>query len=445
MKHLIILIGILIMSCTPSHKENSFAREREQRIQKDFGKTEAEVVEFIKQYIPDVTEDQLRQWEKSGALEMRYINGEKRYFNRAARNLFRIDPYCRKIWDQAHAEESETKDAFDLDSHIAQVISASREEQNKYVKPVRLHIHYTLRVHKDAVPAGEKIRCWLPFPVEIPQRQTDITLLQTEPKNHYLAPANQPQRTVYLEKKAEAGKETVFSVDYELTNHAVFTLIDPLRVRPVTPADSLERWLKERPPHIVFTDRLRALSKKITGNETNPYRIAQKLFAWVDQNIPWASAREYSTISNLSDYAAHYRHGDCGIQTMLFITLCRLNGIPARWQSGWEFQPPHDSMHDWGMIYFKPYGWLPMDVTYGLRHSADESQKWFYLNGMDSYRLIFNEDFSRPFDPPKTFFRSETVDSQRGEAEWRGGNLYFDQWDWDMKWRVLSLNRKTDI
>ena len=29
------------------------------------------------------------------------------------------------------------------------------------------------------------------------------------------------------------------------------------------------------------------------------------------------------------------------------------------------------------------------------------------------------------------FTRSETVDLQRGEAEWAGGNLYFDQWDYD--------------
>ena len=69
--------------------------------------------------------------------------------------------------------------------------------------------------------------------------------------------------------------------------------------------------MEERAPHIVFTDDLRAFSRKVVGEETNPYRIAQKLFAAVDQ-IPWAGAREYSTISNLSDYTLHAGHGDCG-------------------------------------------------------------------------------------------------------------------------------------
>jgi len=33
----------------------------------------------------------------------------------------------------------------------------------------------------------------------------------------------------------------------------------------------------------------------------------------------------------------------------------------------------------------------------------------------------------------KKFLRSEPYDFQRGEVEWKGGNLYFDKWDYDMK------------
>jgi len=44
--------------------------------------------------------------------------------------------------------------------------------------------------------------------------------------------------------------------------------------------------------------------------------------------------------------------------------------------------------------------------------------------------------------PAKQHFRSETVDSQRGEAEWAGGNLYFDQWSYDFQWRVLPARQR---
>jgi len=193
----------------------------------------------------------------------------------------------------------------------------------------------------------------------------------------------------------------------------------------------------------VFTPAIREYSRKIVGTETNPYRIAQKLFAAVDR-IPWGGAREYSTISNISDYALHSNHADCGQQTLLLMTLLRLNGIPTRWQSGWVFSDAtigdekYDNMHDWAQLYLPPYGWVPMDVTFGLLKSGDPQIDTFYLGGLDSYRIAFNDDFSQPFVPAKQHFRSDTVDSQRGEVEWRGGNLYFDQWDYEFKAHVLT-------
>jgi len=200
----------------------------------------------------------------------------------------------------------------------------------------------------------------------------------------------------------------------------------------------LAPFVAERSPHIVFTDDIRAFSRRVVGDETNPYRVAQKLFAAVDR-IPWAGAREYSTITNISDYALHAGHADCGQQTLLLMTLLRLNGIPARWQSGMVFSDgDYNNLHDWGQLYLEPYGWVPMDVTFGLLDSADPAIANFYLGGLDAYRIAFNDDYGREFAPRKQHFRSETVDLQRGEAEWRGGNLYFDQWDYDFKAEVLS-------
>ena len=421
-------------------RELQFEVERMERIEKDFTKTEADVLEFIQNYIPDVSQDDLQRWEAEKSLEMMVIDGEKRYFNRAARNLFRIDKTCRQIWADYHKDQPKPTpppDALDLDAHIKTIMAKATPDQ-PWVEPLRMRIDYTLTVKPDQVPEGESIRCWIPFPREIPERQRDIALISTLPETYHLADKNHLQRTIYLEQPSAGNAETRFNVVYEYTTLGTYVAIDPEKVTPVMASGPLDEYLKEEPPHVVFTPQLRALSQDIVGQEKNPYRIAQKLFEWVDTNIPWASAREYSTIRSLSMYPYEHRHGDCGIQTLMLITLLRMNGIPARWQSGWEFQPPDDSMHDWGMIYFEPYGWMPMDVTYGFRDSGDEAHKWFYLSGMDSYRLIFNDAYSISFDPPKEHFRSETVDSQRGEVEWSGGNLYFDQWSWDMKWQVLK-------
>jgi transglutaminase-like putative cysteine protease len=421
-------------------RELEFEIERMQRIRKDFTRSEAEVVEFIKTWIPDVDSLTLAGWEKEKSLEMMRIDGEKRYFQNAARNLFRINPECKNIWRAAHPAGEDAAGgpgSWTLDGHIKEIIARATPAE-PWVEPVRMRIDYTITVEADAVPAGETVRCWIPYPREIPRRQGDIKLLQTVPEKHRLADNTRLQRTIYLEQPAAGGVPTRFQVTYEYTGYGTFTRIEPEKVQKVVLSDELKPFLQEEPPHIVFTPELRALSAGIVGEETNPYRIAQKLYDWVETNLPWASAREYSTIRNIPMYAWENHHGDCGIQHLTLITLCRLNGIPARWQSGWEFKPPTDSMHDWGMIYFAPYGWLPVDVTYGQRASEDPAHRWFYLGGMDSYRLIFNDAIAQDFEPPKQYFRSETLDSQRGEVEWRGGNLYFDQWDWDMKWQVVE-------
>ena len=46
--------------------------------------------------------------------------------------------------------------------------------------------------------------------------------------------------------------------------------------------------------------------------------------------------------------------------------------------------------------------------------------------------MVVNSDFGCDLVPPKKYPRSETVDFQRGEVEWEGGNLYYPSWDWNM-------------
>ena len=57
---------------------------------------------------------------------------------------------------------------------------------------------------------------------------------------------------------------------------------------------------------------------------------------------------------------------------------------------------------------------------------------------MDRYRLIVNDDYSQKLYPEKIFPRSETIDFQRGEVEWQGGNLYFDKWDYSFNVKELD-------
>ena len=70
--------------------------ERDARIAIDFSRDSAFIVDYLKPYYPDLTQEQVAAWEASKALESRVIDSQKRYFRNAGRNLFRIDPEARK-------------------------------------------------------------------------------------------------------------------------------------------------------------------------------------------------------------------------------------------------------------------------------------------------------------------------------------------------------------
>ncbi len=416
--------------------EYEFQRERMRRILLDFTLTDEEVRSQLGRQIPDLTAEQLEAWNSAGLLECQVIDGRKLYFNRAPSNLFRLSA-------DAAARRAGRKPFFDsplekVHPHHREVRDAALASGESSVAPRRVRITQSITVEADAVPAGETIRVWLPFPRSIPGQQQKIRVIDSSPAKHTIAPEAALQRAVYFEDSARSGKPAEFSITYELTIFARYFAVDESKVVPASMTDDLARHTGERPPHIVFTEAMRNFSREVVGDEKNPYRIAQKLFAAVDR-IPWAGAREYSTIANISDYALKAGHADCGQQTLLLMTLLRLNGIPARWQSGWIFSDgEYDNMHDWGWLYLAPYGWVPMDVTFGRMRSGDAAIDNFYLGGLDAYRVVFNDDYSQPLIPNKQHFRSETVDFQRGEVEWRGGNVYFDRWDYAFKAQVLS-------
>jgi len=118
--------------------------------------------------------------------------------------------------------------------------------------------------------------------------------------------------------------------------------------------------------------------------------------------------------------------------------MLRYKGIPARWQSGWMVAPYDHGLHDWSEVYYEGIGWVPVDVTFDLQKSDNPLIRNYFISGIDAYRLIINKGVEGPLHPLKQFLRSDPYDFQRGEVEWKGGNLYFDKWDYDMKIEYLK-------
>ena len=441
MKTFIYIAGMTVglLAHTPMLAQSSFTgyswdADLHHRLAVDFNKDEKTVLDYIQRYIPDVTENQMRAWEKTGALEFRVIDGEKKYFSNAAPNLFRIDKTCRGIKQKKDGTVVSGSEKADM-VNLPKIIAKAPTSENHLAEAKNIKVKYTLTVKADAVPAGKTIRCWLPFPRTDIARQQNVKLLSTSESQYQRSPVECAHSTVYMEKKAEAGKPTVFSEEFEYVSNGCWFNILSKNVKPYDTNSALyKKYTSERDRHMVFTPRLRQLADSLTAGTTNPVIKAQRIFQWVDANFPWASAREYSTIENIPEYVLENHHGDCGQVTLLFLTLCRICGIPAHFESGFMLHPDDENLHDWGEIYFEGIGWVPVDMSFGIpTYAKNDNEKWFFLGGIDSWRMVVNSDFGEQLFPVKTYPRSETVDFQRGEVEWEGGNLYFDKWNWDLE------------
>jgi transglutaminase-like putative cysteine protease len=409
------------------------------RIRQDYALTPADIVKKLQPSVRDLTATDVERWTKSRELQSRIIDGQVAYFRREPSNLFR---FCPDAIGRRTTPASASSEPALID-HLAKVIAEANRTGKAEVMPIAHRVRYTLTVpaNTPGAKAGSLVRAWLPYPQEYRQ-QSDVKLISAGPGKPIVADNGSPHRTLYFESTIQdPAKPVTFEAVYSYVSHAYYPTLDDAKTQPL-PADFDRQYLAERPPHIRFSPQLKQTAADIVGGETNPLARARKIFHWVDANIAYHAEEEYGIIPAISEHALKDRRGDCGVQGTLLITLCRAAGVPARWQSGWETRPNGDhNMHDWSEVYVAPWGWLPVDPSYGVKKSDDPAVREFYFGHQDSYRMIVNLDYGQPLHPAKQSLRSEPTDFQRGEVEVDGRNLYFNEYDYDFSFTQSSGER----
>ncbi len=403
------------------------------RIKADFRYTYDEGIGKIQERFPHATADNIKDWEARNFIETKIIDGQKMMYRKAISNLDRLVPELsanRKI----EANMNALKRAKFLTELIGGISSETGLDGGH-----RFTIKYTIDVDADSIPAGKKIRVWMPYPI-VSDRQKNVTLLSSSDKVKFSD--SDKHNTVYMERKAKKGQSAHFEIVYSYDVYSKYYNQDYL-LRNLLPYDkSSETYLKytaQDAPQILLNDEMKSLALHIVGNETNPVKQASLIYNWIDAYFPWAGAREYSTIPNLAEYVLNRGYGDCGQVTLLYINLLRNIGIPARWESGWYLEPEELGIHDWAETYFEGIGWVPTDMSFGRNLASKNGDVVdFYKTGMDYHRLAANKGVCGKFSPEKKFIRSETVDSQLGEIEYDGENLFYYK-GWTPKLEIVSV------
>ncbi len=409
-----------------------FERDRLRRIRLDYPYDRDRMWEIVQRAVKDVTREEFEQWIGEGKFDIRIIDGRELFVNTSRSNLFWRYPGIA-----ARRVEPPDNVAFErgvLDN-LRLITAAAAAESKPYVLPKTFAVTMTVIAEPESAPPDKVISAWLPIPREFPF-QTGFSLVASS-ADVTLDDASSPIRSAFMQQIANDEGGSEFQIDYIYTHAGIRFSLDPDAAEAYDRTDpEINRFLGEG-PHVTFSPAMRTISEEILGGEENPVRKARAFYDWISENIKYSYAIEYSTIRNIGAYCLEKRYGDCGQEALLFITLCRMNGIPARWQSGWFTFPGGKTIHDWTEIYLQPWGWVPVDPYMGIfamqyltTLSDDEKHEIrdFYFGGLDQYRMAANSDHAQQLRPPKSSMRSDNVDFQRGELEYDQTNIYFDKY-----------------
>lgn len=102
-----------------------------------------------------------------------------------------------------------------------------------------------------------------------------------------------------------------------------------------------------------------AQARRIIGDDTNSWRAAKRIRAWVYDNI------EKELVASIPSAVEvlEVRQGDCNEHTTLFTALARAVGIPTRVAVGIVYNGGRYFYHAWPEVYVGE--WVAMDPTFG--------------------------------------------------------------------------------
>jgi transglutaminase-like putative cysteine protease len=144
---------------------------------------------------------------------------------------------------------------------------------------------------------------------------------------------------------------------------------------PVTAAelalDPELRWLYEElheSQYVVFGPGLKAFAVEV-GEPGDDDLVAWYLNAGTVIHDSFAYDKKATSVQTTIDEAIRARAGVCQDYAHILVALCRYNGIPARYVSGYVYSGQEgsvlgaDASHAWCEAYLGPRGWVGFDPT----------------------------------------------------------------------------------
>ena len=418
----------------PLRKRLQLERILAARIPSQYPYSYEDALELLRANIRDFKDEELETlWEENTA-DWIYINGRVQFHELFLDNLMKTrDDYGARYLGTMEDNE---KNAALLRENVRLM-----EEHGGRTVHMRLLTRLSLTPEAEKACMGKTAHVYMPLPVEYAQVR-NLRLLGfegTAGEPVSVDNGSYPQRTARFETVIRGGE--VWQTEFEFDNETVFRNPDPSQVLFSQPSF----YTGEEAPHIRFTPYLRELTRSVTEGEENPLLEAEKIYRFITSQVKYSFVRSYSTVEDIPEFTAANRKGDCGFQALLFITMCRIAGIPARWQSGLYATPLTVGSHDWAQYYVAPFGWLSADCSFGgsAFRQGDEKRRAYYGANLDPYRIPYASQFMHSFSREEEGLRDDPYDNQSGEV-FCGGRFLRSGKEFTVEYRLETAEKPFD-
>jgi hypothetical protein len=261
------------------------------------------------------------------------------------------------------------------------------------------HVQYGVDIADVAAsgPSG-RLRLWVPRLLQGPS-QREVRMIARDPEPLF---DNFEGLTLFEFDGVGRGDRRSVSQSFMVSAYEVEAKISPARV--VDYDTSTRLYERFTAPDILTpsdnADIVRT-ARAVTGNEKNPFIKALAVYNSVVAALTF-DPQQVDPVQALK-----IRKGDASTYALLFTSLARAAGIPARPVSGYVVAGEGRAVrHMWAEFYLEQLGWVPVDpaLADGLRIGdlpRSLNPPVYYFGNMDSSHIIFSRGLSvlKPMDP----------------------------------------------
>lgn len=241
------------------------------------------------------------------------------------------------------------------------------------------------------VPAGAKVRVWLPVPTSTDAQKVEALTATLPAKSETGTEPKYGNKMIYFETKGPAEGAISFQTPYLITRKEVHGLPGNARTAPDQKLTEEQRKFYLTGDKLVPVGGKPAELLKDLKLEGKPLDVAKLLYNRVDEHMKYDKSRPgYGTGD--SNWACDSKFGNCTDFHSLFISFARTEGLPARFEMGFPIPPERGEgkvagYHCWAEFFVDNVGWVPVDIS-----EADKNpeMKEYYFGNLTADRVGFS-------------------------------------------------------